>query len=290
MAVKSVNITIVQNGLGTVPPGGGQTIGVVGVSSAGTANTCVQSSNPADFVTSAGYGSGIEAAGFVAHDAGNNVIFAKAATVNAGTNSGITHVGTGASVMSVTGTPLDTYYILVTVTTGIATVGTAGAILSVSLDAGRTTYSTCTLGTGSTYLIPNTGLTLNFTSASLVALDTYSLVSIEPKWSTATLTSACDALLASGLAFKNVLIVGDCASGDVATVQTEMNTYFTKKQFNRCFTNARDAIWGGTSTETASVWKAAIIADFISTSADCVSVAGGFHNIKLALYCFFTLR
>lgn len=278
MAVKSVNITILSNSLGAVPPGGGNTIGVVGCTSSGTANQCVQSSNPSDFVTSDGYGSSVEAAGFIAHHAGTNVALAKAATVTAGTLSGVTKTGTGTSLMSVSGTVSDTAYVLVTVVTG-ATVGVAGAILNVSLDAGRTIFATCTLGIGSTYLIPNTGITLTFAAGTLVALDTYSFVAIEPKWSAGTLISAMDALLASGLAFKNVLVVGDCSASEVATVKTEMTAYFNKKQFSRAFANSRDAVWGGTSTETAAAWKTSIIADFISTDADRVSVSGGFHNI-----------
>ena len=80
MAIKSVQITILSNGLGAVPPGGGETIAVVGVSQSGTVGTDVQSSNPQDFADEFGYGPGPQAAGFIAQEGGNQVIFTKATT------------------------------------------------------------------------------------------------------------------------------------------------------------------------------------------------------------------
>jgi len=278
MSIKQVNFTILSNSLGAIPPGGGETIAVVGVSSSGTADQAVQSSNPTDFVTADGYGPAPQAAAFVTQHGGNDVILVKAATVTAGTNSAVTHTGTGASVMTLTGTPNDTYYLVVTPTIG-GTVGVAGCELTVSLDAGRTVYSTVTLGTATTYLIPNTGITLNFTAASLVADDTYTAVCTEPKWSSGTLISAMEGLLASGLSFKNVLITGDVDASEAASVKTEMTSYFNKKRFNRVFTNARDALWGGTSTETEAQWITALVADFSGFDGDRLSVAGGFYNI-----------
>ena len=278
MTVKSVNITILSNGLGAVPPGGGETIAVVGVSSSGTVDTTIESSVPSDFTDDYGYGPGPQAAGFIAQHGGNSTIFVKSDVTTAGSNSAVTHTGTGASVMTVTGTPNDTYYVVVTVTTG-GTVGVAGCFLTVSLDAGRTTYSTITLGTATTYLIPNTGITLNFTAATLVAGDTYTFVSTEPKWNTTQLASAMDALLASGKAFKNVLVVGDISASEAATVKTEMTAFFNKKQFSRAFANARDATWGGTSTETESQWITAITTDFAGLDADRISVSAGNYNV-----------
>lgn len=278
MTIKSVNITIVSNGLGAVPPGGGETIAVVGVSQSGTADTDVQSSNPSDIATAFGYGPGPQAAGFIAQHGGNQVIFTKAAQAAAGTNSAVTKTGSGASVMSVTGSPLDTYYAVVTVVTG-GTVGVTGCVISVSLDAGRTTYATAALGTATTYAVANTGLTLNFTAASLVAGDTYTFVSTEPTPDGTTLTSALEALRASGKQFKNVLVVGDINASTGATLKTEATTFFNKKRFNRFFCNARDATWGGTSTETESAWVTAISTDFASFDADRLSVSAGNYNM-----------
>ena len=278
MTVKSVDITIISNGLGAVPPGGGETIAVVGVSSTGTANQAIQSSDPADFVTNNGYGPGVQAAAFVTQHGGNPVIFVKAATSSAGTNSAVTHTGTGTSVVTVSGTPLDTYYAVATVITG-GTIGTAGCVVAVSLDAGRTTYATATLGTGNTYVVPNTGLTLNFGAGSLVAGDTYTFVSLEPTATAANIVAAIEGLIASGMAFKNVLVVGAINASDAATIKAEATVLFNKKRFTRLFCNARDVTWGGTSNETEAQWVTSISTDFAGLDADRLNVAAGYYNI-----------
>jgi hypothetical protein len=278
MSVKSVSFTILSNGLGAVPQGAGNTIAVIGVAESGTDDQAVQSSSPRAFPDANGYGPGPQAAAFVAQFDGNDVILVKAATVTSGTVSAVSHTGTGASVMTITGTPLDTYYLVVTPTVA-GTIGVAGCQATVSLDAGRTIYSTITFGVATTYLIPNTGLTLNFTAASLVVDDTYTAVAIEPKWSTGTLISAMDGLLASGLSFKNVLVAGDLSASEAASVKAEMTTYFNKKRFNRVFTNARDVLWGGTSTETEAQWVTALLADYSGFEGDRLSVAAGFYNL-----------
>lgn len=278
MTVKAVNFTILNNGLGAVAPGGGQVMVVAGVTSSGTANTLVESANPADFVSAFGYGPAVEAAGFIANTSGNPVVLVKAATVTAGSNSAVTHTGTGSSVVSVSGTPFDTYYAVVSVVAG-GTIGVAGIQITVSLDAGRTVWSTVNLGTATSYVVPNTGLTLAFGSGTMVAGDVYTFVSTEPKWSTATLTSALGALLASTTAFKNLHIVGDVNASEAAVVDAQMTVLQNKKRFSRALTNARDAVWGGTSTETSAQWQASIIADFASFQSDRVSVSAGDYNV-----------
>ena len=278
MAVKAVNFTILNNGLGAVNPGGGQVMVVAGVSSTGTSNQIVESSNPADFVSAFGYGPLVEAAGFIANTSGNPVIAIKAATVTAGSNTAVTHTGTGTSAVTVSGTPFDTYYAVVSVNVG-GVVGTAGIQLAVSLDAGRTTWSTVNLGTATSYVVPNTGLTLNFGAGTLLVGDTYTFVSTEPKWDDAALVAAIQSLLGSSTAFKNILVVGDVAASDAAAIDTEMSALFNKKRFARALCNARDVLDGGTSSETSATWQAAIIADFSGFQSDRISVAAGWYNV-----------
>ena len=278
MAIKSVNFTILNNGLGAVSPGGGETIVVVGVSSSGTAATLLESTNPGDFVTSYGYGPAVEAAGFIANTSGNPVVFVKAATVVAGTSSAVTHTGTGTSVVTLTGAPYDTYYAAVTVTSG-GTIGVTGCVLTVSLDAGRTTFATVNLGTALTYLIPNTNVTLNFAAGTLVAGDVYTFISTEPKWNGASLTLAIGALISSSNLFKNILVVGDVDASEAATIDAEMTVLFNQKRFSRAFTNARDVVDGGTAGETSAQWVTAIEADFAAFDSERISSAAGFYNV-----------
>lgn len=283
MTVKSVSFTIVSNGLGSTPAGGGQIMCVIGVSSAGTINQPFESTAPGDFVTNFGYGPAVECAGYIAQHSGNPVLFVKAATATPGTNTAVT-IGTGntsSSAVTITGTPLDTYEALVTILTG-GVQGVSGITATVSLDAGRSVYSTVNLGAAVSYVIPNTGLTVNFGSGTLIAGDTFRWLSFEPTWSDATVQSAFQGLLASTSPFKNVVITGHSAASDASAWDTQATNLFNKKRFTRILCAARDALWGGTSTETAAAWEASIIADFAAFSSERVLVSAGEYNVPSA--------
>ena len=278
MPSQGVNFTIQDNSLGLAAAGNGETLAVIGVSSAGTAYQPFQSSQPGPFVTTFGSGPGPELAAYLANAAGTNVVYVKVPTSGAGTNTAVVHTGTGSSVVTVTGTPLDSYYPLVTVLLG-GTIGASGIQFTVSLDAGRTIYATVNLLTASAYVIANTGLTLNFGAGTMVAADTYSWVSQEPTWTDAGITSAMQSLRTlQGVTVEDILIAGVTASGNAANLDTNATTLFNNKRFNRVIAAARDALWGGTSTESEATWMTAIEADFANFSSTRVGITGGFYN------------
>lgn len=277
MSAQGINITVQDNGLGQSAPGAGNTMVVVGCTSKGAVNVPIVSTNPNDWITADGYGPGVEAAAFITQRTGNPVCFIKAATQTNGSSTSVTHTGTGVGAITLSGNPYDTYYGLVTVTTG-GTQGTAGIVLTVSLDAGRTVYATINLGTASTYVIANTGITLNFGAGTYVAGDTFAWVSTEPLWNDAGVASALQALWNLPNTFLDVLIVGDATGSDVTAFDGYATTLFNKRRYTRFLTNARDATWGGTSTETESTWIAAIEADHANDSTTRVSVSGGHYN------------
>ena len=276
---SGVTITIQDNGLGQVSPGSGRIQVVVGITSTGTPNQILASSNPNDFITAYGYGPAVEAASLIANSAGQPVILIKASQNIAGTNSNIKSgsANTSTSAVTLTGAPVDTYYGQVTVNTA-GTIGVNGIILNVSLDANRT-FTTVALGTAATYAIPNTGLTLNFGAGTMVVGDTFSWYSKEPLWSDTTVASAIQALWGYQTQFLNILVTGDSASSDATSFATDQNTLFNKKQFTALLLNARDALWGGASTETEAAWMTSIENDYQNFVSDYVSVSGGHYNI-----------
>jgi hypothetical protein len=230
MAIPQVNLHVQDGGLGASVPGAGGTMVVIGVSSAGTSYQRISSTQPADFVTNNGYGPAPELAAFIANQTGNDMILIKCPSATPGANTGVTTARAASStcVVTVTGTPNDSYYGRVDVVTG-GTIGVAGIIATVSLDNGRTTYATINLGTASTYVIPNTGLTLNFAAGTLDIADRFSWVSTEPLWSSAGVVSAIQALYGETTPFQNILIVGGstgtsstggpgATAGDIATI------------------------------------------------------------------------
>lgn len=280
MAQQGVKLTIQDGGLGQTTPGAGNTLVVVGTTKDGAANTPTSGTNPKIFTDDFTTGPGVEAAALISDATGNPVIFIKAATTTPGVNSNVQPGATNTSgcVVTITGTPLDTYYVVVTVVTA-GTVGTVGCVISISLDAGRTIFVTVNLGIATSYAVPNTGITLNFASGTLVKDDTFSFYSTEPKASAASVVSALASLLTGQEVYENILIVGDTDSGEATSYDAQATVLFNHRQYTRILTNARDALWGGVSTETEQAWMTAIETDFQNFVSDRISVSGGHYDV-----------
>ena len=293
---QGVNLFVNDGGLGQSPPGQGNTEYIIGIGSTGPYYQIIQSTNPADFQTQNGTGPGVELAGFVANSTGNPVAFVAVPATGAGSNTAVApHVTAGStSVVTVTGTPNDTYYGLLSVAAG-GTIGVAGIQIAISLDAGRTIYQTVNLGTATSIAVtfpgqPATGLTLNFAAGTLVVGDTWSWVSTEPTWTDAQVQSALNLLLtvpslipedvfvAGGPSARNGAGTVGSTAGDVTAFDGYMTTLFTKKRFNRLVCAAGDAMWGGASTETEAQWMSSLETAFVASSSLRVGVTAGHYN------------
>jgi len=256
----------------------------VGVGSGGNVpvNTPVASAAAGAFVAAGGYGPGTQLAELVLDEGGGPVIFVQAAPTTPGSNTTVmaSPENTGTAAATLTGTPLDTYYGVVTFNTG-GSAGTAGVQIAVSLDAGRTTIATVNLGTGSTYTIPNTGITLTFTGAP-VAGDQLYWVSTEPVASDASISSAVQAIKSLPFGEYPITIydAGCAATGsDVTSFDLDTTSLANAKRWVRRVCAARDAVWGGTSTETESAWMTSIEASHANDSTLRVGVSGGHYNV-----------
>ena len=292
MSAPKVVIKTQDNGLGQSSQTVGNTLVVIGTSSAGSANVPVETASPqTDIVPTYGYGPAPQLTALVNAQAGESVIFVKAATATPGANTAVSALrpSGGTSVVTITGTPNDSYYGVVTRVAG-GTIGVAGCQVAISLDAGRTTYAVANLGTGSTYVIPNTGLTVNFGAGTLAVGDSDSWVSTEPLWSDSGVASALQALysLPFGETFLDIMIPGGGGQanaggpgvngGDVTSIDAQATALFNKRRYTRILCNARDALWGGSSTETEAQWIASIEADHQNDSSLRVGVTGGHYN------------
>lgn len=290
-----ISFNIQDNGLGAAVPGGGGTLVVAGVCSKGAGFKPTMTASPSTITSTYGYGPAPQLACNIVTATGNPVIIINTLAASAGTNGTVqtTIPGGSTSVVTLTGTPNDTYYGRVTVLTG-GTIGTAGIVLGVSLDANRSTLVTVLLGTATTYAIPNTGITLNFAAGTLVAGDYFSWISTEPLFSQAGVQSALNSLLTVSFPFEDVIIPGgsSAASGagcagvvpaDVTAIDGYMTTLFNNKRPARCLLQARDAVWGGTSTETEVQWLNYLQTAFVSTSSLRVGVCAGHYNVISAI-------
>lgn len=202
---------------------------------------------------------------------------------------GTAQIGTGTSLITLTGTPNDDYYLKVLIVNG-GTTGVTGITFQVSFDAGRNYGPVLALGAGITYLLTNTGLTLNFVTAkTLVKGDLFYAGCIAPQWNTAGIQACLVALQASAYAITgwgDGQIVGPMTGADTSTIQGYVNTMALGYIFTRFLSHARDAsppvLYGGTA-ETESTWMTAVQADYAAVDAKRMCANAGFYNMPTAL-------
>lgn len=291
MTIPSVEIIVADNGVNTALQLPQQSVQVVlGCSSSGTSLVPFATTVASKLTDQFGYGPMPEAAGLVC-SAGGTVIAQRLPIVAAGTAKAVQKVGSGSSVVTTTldGTvgAFDDYFVEVLVATG-GTIATAGTQIQISLDAGRHFGPLINLGTGVTYAIPNTGITLNFAAGTLVAGDTYKLQTIAPQWDISGVQAAIAALAASVFAVQgwgSMHLVGPISAADAATVNGYIDSLRTRYNFARILLSARDAAaptaWGG-SGESEAAWMTSLETAFSATAAKRIVVGGGYYNTPSA--------
>ena len=275
MTAPSISFQILSSGLGNVPPSPAGTVAVFGCCSGGTANTVQDAYRRSDnLVTDYGYGPGTDLAAQCIQS-GIPTIFVKVPTSTPGTVGAVTHTGTGTSVMTVSGTPYDQYSVVVT----IATSGTAGSdpepSFTISLDGGQTTSRAITMPANRVYsgLAATTGLTFNFTAATVVEDDTYTLTTTPPTWAAADVATAIDALRTDRREVGLGYVVGAASKSQADTILASVVQFLTDDKFLRFILEARDI---NTATgETEAQWMASISNDYATFTTDYITVAAG---------------
>lgn len=279
MARPQVIFDVLNNGLGNVPLSPASVISVYGCSSAGTENEPSDPyQNPGDVVTEFGYGSGPELVANLVRS-GIRATFTKVVTDVVGSTGVVTHDGTGTSVLSVSGTPLDSYEISVIPTLD----GTAGTdpepAFKISLDGGRSYTRPIRVPADRSYegLQATTGLVFTFTAGTLVEDDEYTATSVGPIWDAVDLNDAIEAFRTgtrqeAGLHYAT----GAASRSTIDACAATIDSYIDRKKFARFVFEARDIdVAGG---ETEAEWMTALSADFSSPTLfanDRVSVAAG---------------
>jgi uncharacterized protein DUF2586 len=272
-ANPNVVFNILNNGLGQLPASPSQAICVFGTSSGGTANTIAGPYTRAtNVVADNGYGPGPELTAYLAA-AGVTVYFCRLATTANGSNTAVTHTGTGSSVMTVTGTPFDIYNTIVTMTRS-GTVGTDPEPgFTVSLDGGLTSSAEIRVPASGTYtgLAATTGLTLVFTAASTIVGDTYMFQSTSPTANSASVTAGVQSLRDDVKTVGIGYVVGAMAASVAAATATVADTFITRKKFIRIIGEARDINTAGSETESA--WMTSIENDYATFASDLMGIA-----------------
>lgn len=271
-----VNDSVLDGQLGTVALIPGMTPMIVGCSSAGTVNTikAYAPNSQAQIVTDWGYGPMPQHAARMSSK-GIAVAVCKANSSSAGSQGAVTPFATGTSVVTTTGTALDFYRMKMLVVVG-GTIGVAGIVVQVSFDNGETYQPLVRLGTASTLAVANTGITLNFAAGTMVAGESISFVSIEPKWSGTDLNTALGAVANGGISFDYVHIIGSTNSTEAATIQTWLQgRTAAQKPVRAICETVRIASNGAWTVAADATWQAVLIADYATFTEKRMSICAG---------------
>lgn len=199
--------TATDGSLGLVAGNALKVFAIIGLCSVLAANTVAAITNLQALRDAAGYGPAVEQAAQVLTEcAGSATVLLVCPSSTAGSLTAGTHTGAGlATIVNNSSTPNDDYDLVVKIIVGGAL---ATATFAYSLDGGRT-YG-LEIATASSYTIPNTGISLTFSSGpgNFVAGDTYAFEAKGPSFSVGQFNTAFDALVADGTEFSLLHVVG----------------------------------------------------------------------------------
>lgn len=165
--LPSSDVTEVPAGPSLAPSSSARSVVSMGCSSRGITLTPRAVGSTLDPLTSTfGCGPGVKACGYVQTQTGADGIFIRLPPVSVSAfKSPVTKVAAGSSAITLSGTPLDGFDVIITITTG-GTVGTS-ASYTISTNGGETTSGILSLGVATTLALAGTGITVNFGSGTL---------------------------------------------------------------------------------------------------------------------------
>lgn len=271
MTLQDVTVSVADGNLGLLPEATDKIVCLLGTSTLGATNTLQVINSSEGVTTGLGYGPLAEAVRMLIEESGGPC-YAVPLASTAGSNSAVTPSGGGPTV-TLTGTPVDNYDAIVQITLGGAI---ATSKFKYTLDGGAT-YSD-EIFTAATYLIPNTGVTLNFAAGTYVLAETYSFTSTAPSFNTTQLNAGLDAAFNDNREFGLVYVVGEAADATgCATIAAALGTKLasgatTKYRFTRGIVEA-----------PRSASDSSLITAFATFQDNRVSVLAGGGKIISAL-------
>ena len=226
MTVPAVTFRVLNGRLGVRPPGGVECHAYVGPCSSGTKNRPTRHVRTTDMLAIYTSGPTPELAARAIECWKGDVLMVRseASTASSFETIDVTGVdGTSVVTKHAGATADDDYEVQVKVITG-GTIGTAGITYQTSLDAGRTWSTTKALGTANNLTVDGSGgVRFDFAAGTLVAGDTWSIVSHAPASTASDLTTALATLTSSTQPWKHVWI----GTPVDATIVAALSTWLT---------------------------------------------------------------
>lgn len=259
MTLPSVSGSAVDGGTG-LSQQALRSVLTVGWASAQVDNTLYAFTRPADVYATVGYGPGADAVVDKLEVAKGTQYLLAVADGVAGTVGSVTPTGTGSGVVGVTGTPFDSYDVVVEIlTTGERGVATFRYSLDGGDDGGGTWVGP--ILTAATYAIPNTGLTLTFgvgVGDDYVDGDTHTFTTTEPYYDATDVGDAMAVLLASDVRFRFAHFAGvaqdpDDSADIAAAIESELVAAEAEGRYMRAIMDVADDTDGNLQAAFADV-------------------------------------
>jgi hypothetical protein len=195
-------------------------LAVVGVSSMGAFEVPAPYTRAKDLIADFGVGPAVEAAAHYLNQYGNPVLFVRTHQTTAGAIGAFSgNTGTSVLTQTLATAPLDDYELALKIVNG-GTIGVAGITFQWSLDNGRTYSPVQNLGVATTYVVADSGISIDFAAGTLVTGDVIVARTTAPQWVNAELVSALAALRNSAQPWEGSEIVGPCAGADLDSLDT----------------------------------------------------------------------
>ena len=275
MTTPAVNSNKLDGSLGITPGSAGNLLAIMGPSSTGTEASPIALARVSDVISQFGYGPLTEFACYAIQNYGKPVLLIKAhATTVGATGSLVTTLWTGSSTPTIDAgsAPNDDYEYGIRIITG-GTRGSAGIILQWTLDGGRTWSANVALGTGITYAIPNSGITIAFGAGLMIAGESVSGVSTAPACTASDLTAALLALRNSTQQWEFVCLANPMDSTNTlgAAMDAFIAGMWTIGKFRWWFSNMALP----TSVQTDATYQTSLATYTATYSSTSGSVAAG---------------
>lgn len=274
MALPGVSVQIQDGQLGVLPSAASGQHVKIGVSSKGPINQIVRVGDAEAALETFGTGP-LVASLLESFGAGARLpLVIRAEGDIPGTIGAVEAEKTGEGNLTVSGSPLDEYRVVVEILeTGSLNSGT----FRYSLDGGNTWSAPLTIPSEDEYAIPETGLTLTFAEdaanppQSFVTGDVYRFSTSAPRMSLQSMNAAIDVALATNDLYELIHVVGESDAAAWASMATRATEAEANARYMHFVAEAR----GPAAGETIDEWVDALVASRASVESTRVSVVAG---------------
>ncbi|MGV1035317.1 MAG: DUF2586 family protein [Microbacteriaceae bacterium] len=280
MTIPSITNTEVQGGIIAVGAPS-KLLLVLGTASQGPTLQITRQSSPSGFVSTFGFGHGVNYAA-VAAQAGRQTAFMRL-TQTAGSCAAVVQIGGGTSVATVNALndePFDDFDIIVQVTKA-GTIGVFGAAIKYSLNGGLDFSPSIPLGTANNFTIPNTGVRLDFAAGTLVLNATYSVKCTGPAYDDAAITAAFDVIKLGSLRPDCVVLAG---ATDATSAGVFANAIKGLKPFGIHMWGLCEARVNDFTNETYAQYTTSIASSFHDVATDLVGIGAWAARVPSPIY------